>query len=220
MGRVKVIRRPLSLSGRGGVGCARLYCMPRKSKSPVPFQQVLADLISWLEKKSVQGQVIGGVAASFLGRPRLTQDVDVLVLLDEDDWDDFLEEGKRYGFIPRRADAIAFAKANRVLLVRHSTSGIDMDISLGSLPFEKESVRRSLRLKIGKLIIPIPTPEDLIIMKAIAHRAKDMIDIESIIEMNARIDLKRVRKWVKAFADVLDMPEIYADLERLIQKKE
>ena len=36
-------------------------------------------------------------------------------------------------------------------------------------------------------------PEDLIIMKAIAHRPKDMLDIESIITSHPKLDRKRIQ---------------------------
>lgn len=194
--------------------------MPNKKKFLEPFQQVLADLVKWLKQSVVLGQIIGGVAASLIGRPRFTQDVDALILLEEEKWNGFLKGGKRLGFIPRREDALAFAIKNRVLLIRHLPSGIDVDISIGSLPFERESIRRGVQFKIENLTIPVPTPEDIIIMKAIAHRAKDLVDIGAILEVNTKLDLKRIRKWVREFAKVLDMPEISSDLEKLLRQQQ
>jgi hypothetical protein len=47
--------------------------------------------------------VIGGVAASLRGKPRLTNDVDALVL--EADAETLLRSGSEFGFEPRIADA-------------------------------------------------------------------------------------------------------------------
>ena len=47
-----------------------------------PLLQALLDLIKWLQERNVRGIIIGGVAASLLGRPRVTRDIDALVLLD------------------------------------------------------------------------------------------------------------------------------------------
>ncbi len=69
--------------------------------------------------------VIGGLAVSLLGRPRLTRDVDVLLMLDEGRWPEFLATGARYGFVPRRSDSLSYARQNLGLLVRHEASGID-----------------------------------------------------------------------------------------------
>src|SRR5207249_10171218 len=60
-------------------------------KPPVlPPEITLGALIAWLQSENVSGLIIGGVAASLLGRPRFTRDVDVLILLDDDRWEKFL----------------------------------------------------------------------------------------------------------------------------------
>ena len=53
-------------------------------------------------------------------------------------------------------------------------------------------------------------------MKAIAHRPRDIADIESILEAHPRIDEKRIRDLVREFAAVLETPDLATDLERLL----
>ena len=65
----------------------------------------------------------------------------------------------------------------------------------------------------------LPTPEDLIILKAVAHRLKDLLDIETVIATQPQLDKKRIEFWVKQFAELLEMPELWADLEKLFQKR-
>ena len=72
-----------------------------------PLLAVLSDLVAWFTAEKVPGAVIGGVAASILGRPRLTRGVDALVLLQERRWTRFLAAGEGRGFVPRRAEALA-----------------------------------------------------------------------------------------------------------------
>ena len=43
------------------------------------------------------GAIIGEIAASVLGRPRLTVDIDVLVLLEREEWPEFLAAGREFG---------------------------------------------------------------------------------------------------------------------------
>ena len=50
---------------------------------PTSLLGALADLVKWLESAQISAMVIGGVASSFLGRPRMTQDVDALAILPE-----------------------------------------------------------------------------------------------------------------------------------------
>ena len=183
-----------------------------------PLLVVIRDLLSWLQSKDVPGIIIGGVAASLLGRPRLTRDIDALVLLDSKVWADFLNAGIKFGFVSRLPDSLQFAEKARVLLVRHEHSGIDVDISFGALPFEEEAIRHAVMVEVGGIEIPLPTPEDLVIMKAIAHRSRDLSDIESILDATPELDIKRILQLVTEFSDVLEMPEILSDLKRILRK--
>lgn len=72
-----------------------------------PLLIVLRDLVAWLRAKQTPGIVIGGVAASVLGRPRFTQDVDALILLDNVAWAEFLFTGTRFGFVSRISDILS-----------------------------------------------------------------------------------------------------------------
>lgn len=184
-----------------------------------PLLEALRDLIAWLKATRIQGVVIGGVAASILGRPRVTRDIDVLVRMDESRWQEFLTAGNDYRFIPRISDPLEFAAKARVLLVRHGPSAIDVDIVLGSLPFEEEVVRRATSTQVGSIALPLPSPEDLLIMKAVAHRTRDLLDIESLLDAHPDLDLRRVREWVQQFSAALESPEILEDLDQIIARK-
>jgi len=191
----------------------------RRKQPLLPLLEALRDLIKWLQKKHVPGVVIGGVAASILGRPRMTRDIDALILLEEKYWEEFLIDGAKFGFFTRLSDCVAFAKKFRVLLVRHKPSGIDVDITISKLLFEKEAIARAVWLDIRRIRLPLPAPEDLIIMKAIAHRPRDLADIESILDVHTKLNLRRIRKWVKEFSSAIEIPEILKDLENILARK-
>ncbi len=169
-----------------------------------------------IEQLDDQGIVIGGVAVSILGEPRFTGDADALLLLSLEELPRLLELAQAEGLIPRIKNPVEFARRSRVVLLRHDESGIDVDISLGLLPFEVEAVERSSEYQVGALCVRLPTPEDLIIQKAVAHRPKDLLDIETIIAVQENLDPERIRFWVQQFADLLEMPEIWTDVERLL----
>lgn len=163
--------------------------------------------------------VVGGVAASLLGKPRLTGDVDVVIWIDESAVASLVAAGRAFDIAPRVSDAVSFARRSRMLLLRHEPSAIDLDVSLGALPFEEEMIARACRRRIHGLLIPLPTPEDLIVMKAIAHRPRDVADIESVLEANPAIDVTRTLGIVRDFATALDAPDLVSDLERLLSAR-
>lgn len=190
-----------------------------KAETLAPLLGTLHDLVSWLQAAEVSGVIIGGVAASLLGRPRATRDVDAMVFLAESAWAHFLSMGEEFGFKPRRPDAITFAQKARVLLVNHEPSGIDADIVFGALPFEEEAVSRALWVDVAGVRVPLPAPEDLIIMKAVAHRPRDLGDIESLLDAHPKLDLRRVRRWTREFSNALGTPDILDDLEGILAKR-
>lgn len=180
------------------------------------FLEPLALIQRLLEKHNNQGVVIGGMAVSLLGKARFTADLDVLILLSIDDIPKLIKECELLGLTTRVENAKEFADSNRILLLRHEKSGINIDLALGILPFELEVIERSHQISIGGISIQLPTPEDLIIMKAVAHRAKDIEDIKSIIEFTQTVDTQRIEFWLKQFSEVLERPEIWTDIQCLL----
>jgi hypothetical protein len=188
------------------------------------FPEPLASLIEpltalqhLLDSFNAQGVIIGGVATGFLGKPRFTVDLDAMFLASTKDIAHILEMAKEDGIEPRTEKVMEFAQKSRVLLLRHTASRANIDISLGILPFEEEVVARSMVHNAGALSVRLPTPEDLIIMKAIAHRPKDLLDIQAVVENHPDLDVARIKSWVKQFADVLEMPSLWDDIESILK---
>ena len=177
-----------------------------------PLFSPLAALQNLLSRFDDRGIIIGGIAASLLGTPRLTADLDAMLLLSFDELPQLMQAAKDEGLVPRIQDAEGFARNHRVLLLCHVESGTNIDISLGVLPFEEEAVERSIVYQVSSLRLRLPTPEDLIIFKAVGHRPKDLLDIQAIIQNNLILDHKRIESWVIQFADALEMPELWQDI--------
>jgi len=142
-----------------------------------PLLQAIAATTAWLKQANTSAAVIGGVAASLLGRPRVTKDVDLVALADDGDVPRLLSLGREHGFEPRVADAVAFAKVSRVLLLKHEPSGIEIDLSLAGLPFEREVIERAVERSVRGVSFRVATPEDIVVMKAVAMRPRDIDDI-------------------------------------------
>jgi hypothetical protein len=179
----------------------------------------LGDLVHWLDAASVPSMIIGGVAASVLGQPRLTHDVDALAILPEDSWGVAMEAAARFGIFPRIDDPLGFARRSRVLLMRHVASGIDIDVTFGGLAFEKAAVENSARHDIEGISVGLPRVEDLLIMKAIAHRPKDLQDIEGLLDANPHSDVAKVRQFVSEFATASGMRDLLEEFDQLLARR-
>jgi hypothetical protein len=164
--------------------------------------------------------VIGGIAASLQGQARVTEDVDAAILLEERSLDRFLEVAVAQGLKPRIPDAVAFARRSAVLLLEHAATRVGVDLTISRLPFEREAIARARSIVAGGLRFKIARPEDLVIMKAVAHRPQDLQDIRAIIAANPGLKVARVRARVKEFASAVDMPELWEDIAGYFAKNQ
>lgn len=182
-----------------------------------PLKEPLEAVQRLLSRFDDRGVVIGGTAVSILGRPRLTEDVDAMFLLSIQDIPRLLDAAKKEGIAPRINNVEEFAGKNRVVLLRHIPSDTSIDISLGIMPFEEEMVERSTLYELDdSLKVRLPSPEDLVIMKSIPRRPKDLEDIRSIAQKYPDLDKKRIKKWVSAFGEILDQPDLWKQIEALL----
>jgi hypothetical protein len=183
-----------------------------------PYHEPLESLQNLIARFNQRGVVIGGIALSVLGKARYTEDLDAMFLLSTRDIPRILEEAKQEGIEPRIENAAEFARVNRVLLLRHVATDTPIDISLGILLFEQEVVERSeIQEFDDTLRVRLPTPEDLIIMKAVAHRPKDMEDIRTLVDKYPDLELARIKRWVKDYARTMEAPELWNDVRRILK---
>jgi predicted nucleotidyltransferase len=166
--------------------------------------EAAVEVASVLEEQKIPYAVLGGVALQHWGEPRTTQDVDIVVLVPSDEEEPFLKRVLSR-FQPRIPDALSFAKRHRVLLI--ATAGaIPIDLSLGIPGYEEEVMRRASGVSFAGLPpVRVVSPEDLIIHKCVAGRARDIEDIQRVlIRQQLKVDLHYIRKWLRAFAPIVD----------------
>ncbi len=179
----------------------------------------LGDLARWLETTAFRGVVIGGLAAGLQGRPRITKDIDAAVLASAGDAPALLEELRTFGFEPRVDDPVEFARDTGVLPLAHVSSRVDLDLTLAALPFEVEMVERARSIAVGGAVLRVAAPDDLLVMKALAGRPVDFVDIAGLLDANPDLDLERVRTQLRTFADLLERPAIVDAFEAVLERR-
>jgi len=186
---------------------------------PTSLHAALAALAEWIATERIPATIIGGIAVSVLGRPRLTRDIDALAIVSEEQWGGLVESAARFGIIPRLEEAVRFAQRSRVLLLRHAPSAIDLDITFGGLPFEQSVVEKSSVHDVGGLQVRLPRVEDLLVMKAVARRPKDLEDIRGLLAANPDVNVSGARRWIGEFATAMSMPDILEEFDRLVAQQ-
>ncbi len=191
------------------------------------FEELVAaldELRIFFEARSWSYCLIGGLAANRWGEVRHTQDVDLVVLAEIGDESTVIDEmlkvfPVRAGRFGSKAKGKSFALQNRVLLLQ-TKAGVPIDVALGATGFEAEMLNRAKLVAIaGKHKFRTASPEDIIVMKAIAARAHDWRDIEGIIvRQGAQLDWAYIERWLDPLLEIMELPERREELEALRER--
>ncbi len=153
--------------------------------------------------------VMGGMAANhYRSQTRLSDDVDILVSLSEMDMDAVVNMAARQGWtLVRRLSDGWFVR------LHHERYGV-IDVIASEMAFQETALGRAHHTALGDgTEIPILSVEDIVILKLVAARGKDLDDVESILLSDAELDWGYVRKWA-------DEWEVEPLLEQVIDRTE
>ena len=94
------------------------------------LEDALRALRDGLDEAGAPWMIIGGIAGIARGVTRFTTDIDAAVRGDLVSVRALIDHLARHQISPRIDDAVAFAEQNLVLLLRHTPTGVDLDVSL------------------------------------------------------------------------------------------
>ncbi len=159
-------------------------------------------LNEYFQKEHYRYCLIGGIAAGYWGEPRYTKDMDFTVVSRTHSVKEIIAKLKKDGFK---------ARANgegQIQIVEKDDLTFEADLILAETDYQDWVVQRARSVPIFARNVPICSPEDLIILKLIANRRQDLLDIENVLKRNARnLDRGYLKKWLafweleKRFAD-------------------
>ena len=174
------------------------------------------DLVEALEEMGLAPTIIGGVAISLMTQSRHTDDVDVMILYDPEKASELIETLGIRGFQPRFQGMVELAREARMVTMRHVATNSVVDIALGCMPFEEEVQARAQVHQAGGVELRLPTPEDMVIFKAIASRPKDLEDIRKLALTYPNMDRKRIEHWVLEYGELMDSPDLWERTKALL----
>lgn len=179
------------------------------------LDKLLKNTISLLKKEGLDYFVIGGLAVGLLGEPRMTQDIDIILFISKDDMEHFLMSALDAGFKCNKSIALANVRDRGAFKL--VWENLWVDIIIASTEFEKSALKRTIKTKLLGKKISIPSPEDFILLKIIAGRDKDMLDIRSVIERHkGKLDGKYLEMWAQKLSDEAEDMRIWNTLMKLL----
>ena len=181
-----------------------------KHGSPPTFDAFCREAVDFLTGASTPYLIIGGLAVAVIGEPRMTGDVDVIGYLSVEQATALIDAAVAAGFevAPDERERL-----HATGTLRFSKGRFQLDIILASLPFEDDARARARKRRLFGRLVPLPTPEDLILFKVLAGRDKDLVDAVGV----ARRHLSALdRRYLDATLDaVCELAEDLAPRSRL-----
>ena len=164
----------------------------RESAADAVLATVLRQAVETVERAGFPFLVLGGLAASLVGRPRWTHDIDFLVR--PDDARQVLEALRAAGFTTEETDPVWIFKAFKDQVM------VDIIFMvMGGIYLDDEMRAHSIERTYDGLRLRIPSPEDQIVIKGIVHREEtsrhwfDALAILGRAELDWEYLLRRAR---------------------------
>ena len=179
--------------------------------------EFLRDVHELLEEAGIPYMIAGSVASTYHGRPRATQDVDVVIEPGEADLRLFVQLCIGKGYYADEDDARQALRHRSMFNVIDPASGYKLDLMVRKdRPFSREEFSRRTEVSLPGLNIAMVTAEDTILSKLEWARKsrseRQYLDALGVaITQSASLDVSYLRRWAKELG-------LRWDLEHLLQE--
>jgi hypothetical protein len=160
----------------------------------------LHDLVRLFETLGIPYAVMGGLAVRVYAIPRPTFDVDFTAAVGRDRLPVLYEHLKALGYTVPDAyakgwvDTVAEMPIVKTKLFVEGRS-IDVDIFLAESPYQQQLLVRRRSEELDGLPVWFVSPEDLVLLKLISYRPRDIADIGDVLFTQGRLDEDYLRQW-------------------------
>ena len=137
------------------------------------------DLLRLFRKHGVDFAVCGGHAVAFHGYPRVTMDVDLLVVPDPENAARVMRTLREFGFGNAGIPGSVFLKAGTAVTLGAQPNQVDLLTSMSRTP-TREILSRAVAGRLAGVPVRFVARQDLLEAKRQAGRKKDLADIEGL----------------------------------------
>lgn len=179
----------------------------------------LRDFVGVFERLHIPYALIGGLAVGVHGIPRPTHDIDFTITVDRARLPEFFNAVNEIGYdVPQEFVTGWVDQVAGLALVRARQwiegKAIDIDVFLSECQFQESLMQRRLEANIEGVSTWVASAEDIILLKLLASRPRDLGDVEDILLVQGQLDETYLRHW----ADELGVrPQLEKELEEFSQ---
>lgn len=162
--------------------------------------RALLDLVQAFDRLAIPYAVMGGMAVRVYGIPRATYDIDFTAAIGLDRLGELFAAVLGLGYtVPEQYESGWVDRVAGMPLVKFrrylSGQGVDVDVFLAESPFQQQLLARRRREHIEQTLVWFVSPEDLILLKLLAGRPRDIADVGDILFTQGQLDEKHLRRW-------------------------
>ncbi len=160
--------------------------------------QLINTISRYLQQEKIPHALVGGVAVAIWGRPRATEDVDIIVDLKEEQVEAFQAYLQEHG-VRLNADKARRAIQQGVPFPLYDRWSIHWaDARPAVRPIDRHTLERAVFVELAEEKVPIATAEDTVLGKLLAGSSQDHLDAKSILLRRAEtIDLPYLENRVR-----------------------
>jgi hypothetical protein len=164
------------------------------------LETVARKFIALLDELEAEYAIMGGLAVRLYGLPRATYDVDVIATLSREVVPRLLDSAEAAGLhFPDSQRAGWIDSVRNFAVVKFQSfveqRFIDIDVFLVESPFQRSVLERRQLVSSGGWTAWFVSAEDLILLKLLAGRRKDLADVADILLVQVQLDLAYLRDW-------------------------
>lgn len=187
-----------------------------KRTSAQPFDAFCREAVDFLSQASVPYLIIGGIAVATIGQPRATGDVDVIGYVPTEKAVALIDAAVAAGFTVAPDER---EKLQATGTLRFRKGQFQLDIILASLPFESDARARAREHRLFGRLVPLPTPEDLILFKVLSGRDKDLVDAVGVARRHlSSLDRRYLHAALEAVCELAEDLVFLRRLDEVLRK--
>ena len=177
---------------------------------------LLRSTVKALEELCLPYCITGSFASNYYGAPRLTHDLDIVIIMNENEVESVFRVFSKSGYVDKEAVREALRQKDMFNVI-YSQVGLKIDFWIRKdNPFDLEMFGRRKKVEIAEnLEAFIASPEDVILSKLLwaekTHSERQIEDAKGVYEVQQEnLDMDYLKAWAKKL-------NLASDLEKLIK---
>jgi len=165
------------------------------------LEQMLRRMIDCFERLGLPYVVMGGLAVRIHALPRPTYDVDFTLSIPRSDLYKLFNAVQDMGLtVPSQylsgwVDEVADMPLVKFRTFLADGKGIDVDVFLAETDFQTNVMNNRLSVDLDGKPIWVVKPEDLLLLKLLASRPRDLIDVADLIFIQGQLNEPYLHDW-------------------------